>query len=137
MTKCFDPGFEVVMIIDDNKIDLYITSQVITRSRFGQNVLQYSCASDALKYLQDNSRDLSMLPEIILVDIYMPEMSGFEFMEAYDKLPSSLKAHSKVFIVSSSIDEQDLFRANDDKNVIAFQEKPISREFLENICKAS
>jgi len=128
-----EPKFEKVMIIDDNKIDLYVNAQVITRNNFGKNVLSFSAATDAICYLQTNSRDFLKLPKIILVDIYMPGMSGFEFMEAYDKLPLTLKNFCRVYIISSTIDKQDISRANSDVNVIAFQEKPISREFLNEI----
>jgi CheY-like chemotaxis protein len=122
--------FESVMIIDDNLIDLYIASRMITKNNFGKKVLQYSSAIEALKYLQENQDNISQLPEVIFVDIYMPGMSGFEFMKEYDKLSTPLKDLCKVFIISSSIDEQDLNCANNDKNIVAMKEKPITKEFL-------
>ena len=127
------PRFEHVMIIDDNLIDLYIASRMITRNNFGKNAMQYSSAIDALKYLQENQENIPCLPDVIFVDIYMPGMSGFEFMIAYDKLSTVLKSHCRVFIISSSLDEQDVICANSDKNIIAMKEKPITKEFLANI----
>lgn len=135
MIAQISPVFENMMIIDDNNIDLYITTQTIKRNNIGKTVMQYSMAEDALQFLQLNALNLPALPRIILVDIYMPGMSGFEFMEAYDKLPAILKQFCKVFIVSSSIDSEDLDRANKDPNVIGFREKPISVEFLQEISK--
>lgn len=85
---------------------------------------------EALKYLQENKGHIARLPEVIFVDIYMPGMSGFEFMAEYDKLPTDLKKHCRVLIISSSIDEQDLAKANRDKNIVAMKEKPITKEFL-------
>ncbi|MDI1317294.1 response regulator [Flavobacterium sp.] len=128
-----NPRFPIVMIIDDNTIDLYITSHVITRQNFGRQILQYSIASEALNYLIENSKNVSALPQIILVDIYMPIMSGFEFMEAYDDLPQSVKDYCNVYVVSSSIDQKDIMRAEEDKNIIGFCEKPISKITLENM----
>jgi CheY-like chemotaxis protein len=125
--------FESVMIIDDNRIDLYIASRMITKNNFGKKVLQYSSAIEALKYLQENQENISQLPEVIFVDIYMPGMSGFEFMKKYDKLSTTLKNLCKVFIISSSIDEQDVTRANNDKNIVAMKEKPITKEFLSDL----
>lgn len=124
------PRFENVMIIDDNLIDLYIASRMITKNNFGKKVLQYSAAIEALKYLQENQEHISLLPEVIFVDIYMPGMSGFDFMTAYDKLSTPLKNLCRVFIISSSIDEQDVAKANLDKNIVAMKEKPITKEFL-------
>jgi len=124
------PKFETVMIIDDNIIDLYISSRMITKNNFGKKVLQYSAAEEALKYLKENQDNIPELPQIIFVDIYMPIMSGFEFLEAYDKLPLTLKDRCKVYIISSTIDNEDIARAKSDKNVVLFQVKPINKEFL-------
>lgn len=127
------PKFETVMIIDDNIIDLYVCSRMITKNNFGKKVLEYSVATEALKYLKDNQENFSMLPKIIFVDIYMPEMSGFEFMEEYDKLTPALKDYCKAYIISSTIDNEDIARSCADKNVISFQVKPINKEFLDRI----
>jgi CheY-like chemotaxis protein len=127
------PRFESVMIIDDNLIDLYISSRMITKNNFGKKVLQYSSAIEALKYLQENQDNISQLPEVIFVDIYMPGMSGFEFMKEYDKLSTPLKNICRVFIISSSLDEQDLNCANNDENIVAMKEKPITKEFLTDL----
>jgi CheY-like chemotaxis protein len=127
------PKFETVMIIDDNTIDLYIASRMIIKNNFGKKVLDYSAAEEALKYLQENQDNVSRLPQVIFIDIYMPVMSGFEFLEAYDKLPVTLKNHCKVFIISSTIDDFDIARARSDKNLVSFQVKPITKEFLDRI----
>jgi CheY-like chemotaxis protein len=133
MIEELDSKFDKVMIIDDNNIDLYITKRLIIKNNFGKNVLEYTAASEALKYLQDNQDNIPMLPLVIFIDIYMPGMSGFEFLEAYDKLPTELKKHCKVFIISSTIDENDIERSRLDKNLTAFQVKPITKEFLNSI----
>ena len=130
MKEEFPAKFENVMVIDDNRIDLYIASRMITQNNFGKRVTQYSSAIEALKYLQENQENISELPEVIFLDIYMPGMSGFEFMKEYDKLSASLKNICKVFIISSSLDEQDLNCANNDENIVAMKEKPITKEFL-------
>jgi CheY-like chemotaxis protein len=130
MMEGLEPKFERVMIIDDNIIDLYITKRLISKNNFGKKVQEYANAKEALKYLHDNQETVSLLPQIIFIDIYMPVMSGFEFLEAYDKLPALLKKYCKIFIVSSSIDENDIARSRLDKNLTAFQVKPITKEFL-------
>ena len=127
------PKFETVMIIDDNDIDIYISSRLIIKNYFGGKVLEYSNTKEALKYLQENQDNIAVLPQIIFVDIYMPEMSGFGFMEAYEKLSPALKNHCKTYIISSTIDNIDITRARSDKNVVSFHVKPITKEFLDRI----
>lgn len=133
MTNDLQPKFEKVMIIDDNIIDLYITKRLIIKNLFGKNVLEYFSAEKALKYLHEHQNTISICPQVIFIDIYMPEMSGFEFMESYNLLCETLKKNCKVYIISSTIDEYDIERSRLDKNLTAFQVKPITKEFLKSI----
>jgi CheY-like chemotaxis protein len=133
MTAEIQSKFEKVMIIDDNNIDLYITKRLIIKNNFGKEVLPFDAAEEAIKYLQDNQENISLLPQIIFTDIYMPGMSGFKFLEAYDELTVALKKYCKVFIISSTIDDKDIERSRLDKNLTAFQVKPITKEFLDGI----
>jgi CheY-like chemotaxis protein len=133
MITKLQPKFETVMIIDDNTIDLYVCSRIITKNNFGKKVLEYSVGTEALKFLQDNQDNFSELPQIIFVDIYMPVMSGFEFLQEYDKLSPASKDHCKVYIISSTIDNEDIVKSHTDTNVVAFLVKPITKEFLDRI----
>ena len=133
MMKEPDPKFETVMIIDDNLVDLYIISRMITKNNFGKNVLHYTEAEEAMKYLQENQDNVSKLPQIIFVDIYMPLMSGFEFLEVYDTLSAALKNYCKTYVISSTIDNEDIARSSRNKNVVCFHVKPITKEFLDRI----
>lgn len=125
--------FERVMLIDDNIIDLYIASRMITKNNFGSNVMMYTSAEEALAFLNANQFDTSTLPQIIFIDIYMPRMSGFEFLAAYNDFPQSLKSYCRAYIISSTIDDFDIVRAKSDINITTFQVKPITKEFLDRI----
>ncbi|SHI53090.1 Response regulator receiver domain-containing protein [Arenibacter nanhaiticus] len=125
--------FQRVMIIDDNPMDLYITARLITKHNFGEKIDQYQSAIKALEFLQEKQCDLHGLPQVIFLDIFMPKMTGFEFMAEYDKLSSGFKKQCRVYMVSSSIDPNDIKRANEDLNVVAFHVKSITKEFLDNI----
>lgn len=133
MIEELKPKFETVMIIDDNTVDLYISSRLIIKNYFSKKVLEYSNAIEALQYLQENQNNKTMLPQVIFIDIYMPLMSGFQFLEAYEELPLDLKNNCRTYIISSTIDDDDIARARKNKNVISFQVKPINKEFLGRI----
>ena len=133
MKNELESKFESVMIIDDNPIERYCSSRVILHNNFGEKVIEFSLANEALAYLQENQENNSQWPQIIFIDLYMPHFSGFEFLEAYDKLPLIVKNKSKVFIVSNTIDDLDIARACKDPNVVSFQQKPITKDFLDRI----
>ncbi|MBP1225693.1 response regulator [Flavobacterium sp. 1355] len=133
MTKTVDPKFETVMIIDDNSVDLYITSRMISKNNFGKHLLLFTSGEEALKYLLEHQHNTSLLPQVIFVDIYMPLMSGFEFLDAFDKLDDTLKNHIKTYVISSTIDNADIIRSSRNENVSAFHVKPITKEFLDQI----
>jgi CheY-like chemotaxis protein len=133
MIEELKPKFETVMIIDDNTVDLYVSSRLIIKNYFSKKVLEYSNAIEALQYLRENQNNKTMLPQVIFIDIYMPLMSGFQFLEAYEELPLDLKNNCRTYIISSTIDDDDIARARKDKNVISFHVKPINKEFLGRI----
>lgn len=133
MTNQLKPDFERIMIIDDNHIDLYIFSKLITKNNFCEKILQYNSAKNALNYILENQENNSLMPQIIFLDIYMPEMDGFEFLEEYQKLYSNSTPYCKVIMVSSSIDDSDILRAKLDKNVALFATKPITKKLFDDV----
>ena len=122
-----------VMIIDDSTLDLYIASSMVKNNNFAENVLEFSQAGKALLYLQDNLENYDKLPQVIFLDIYMPFMTGFEFMECYAKLPTELKRHCRVYILSSTIADADIKLSLIDSNTASFLVKPLTKEFLDDI----
>jgi len=132
MTKQAPSRFSIVMVVDDCHIDRLVTARVMAQSNFTDNVIEYD-PEQALQYLQDHSHDPNFLPEIILLDINMPEISGFQFMEVFDKFPESVRNYCKVYMISSTADPNEIVQARTLKSISGFQAKPITAAFLENI----
>lgn len=125
--------YNTVMVIDDNQIDLYIAEISIRKNGFAENIVSKKSANDALTYLTNSATDPAALPEIIFLDINMPETNGFEFLEAFENLPEIVQKTCIIMMVSSSLDPEDHKKANENKFVIKFINKPLVKERLREI----
>ena len=126
-------AFDKVMIIDDNALDLYIAAKLIANNNFSEQILEYNNGSAALEYLAENQENTDLLPQIIFVDIYLPIMDGFEFLENYNLLSPTLTDHCKIIMVSSTIDDRDIYRAKQDPSVSLFAVKPLTKSIFDHI----
>ena len=124
-------NLKTILIIDDSFFDRLIASEVIKQSLHTTNVIALESAEEALEYLSGKTKSPSETPDIILLDIKMPKVDGFEFLVRYEKLLPSLTPAPKIYMLSSSIDPDDINKALKSKHVEDFIEKPITEEKLE------
>jgi len=124
---------KVVLLVDDNEIDNFVSQKVIEKSGFAEKVVAIPSAARALEYLNNGHSSGSGLPDIIFLDIGMPEMDGFEFLEEYKKLDENVLKNCKVVILSSSIADEDHNKVKHNKFVAKFINKPLCKESLEQI----
>ncbi|MEP7263675.1 MAG: response regulator [Bacteroidota bacterium] len=127
--------FKKVMIIDDTKIDRYIASHTMKKTNFAREIIEFDLAKKAIVYLEENQHLPEALPEIIILDVRMPEMDGFQFLERLSLLPQSLKQSCCIVMLSSSLDPADHDRAERNPVVKKFMNKPLSKANLEEIKK--
>jgi CheY-like chemotaxis protein len=121
------------MIIDDSEIDLLVNESVLKFAGFTGNIVAKQSAAEALKYLNENSGLTNRIPDIIFLDIRMPDMNGFGFLEEYCKLPRAITQKSKVIMLTSSLDDNDMRNAKNNKYVIDYLVKPLTEEALNGL----
>ena len=115
-----------LLIIDDNDIDRYIIKEYLEMAEDHYNISEAIDGEEGLSYL----RDMSQFPDIILLDINMPRLGGFEFLEHYTQYYSDKK--TSIFMLSSSEMHHEQERAKSFSMVKAFLVKPFN---MENIAK--
>jgi CheY-like chemotaxis protein len=123
--------YRKVMLIDDEYISNLISAKMMEAAGYTGQVESYTSAEEALKQLSTAS-DEAAAPDVIFLDIRMPAMNGFEFLEAYEQLPSQQK-RSRIYMLSSSDNPQDVERAKSYPSVVAFVSKPLSVAYLQDM----
>ena len=125
--------FERVLLIDDNDIDNFINERMITTNMFSKTVVIKNSAEAALQFLKDNEGSESAMPQLIFLDLNMPVMDGFGFLEEFEKLSERVKKNAKVIVLSSSISPEDINRASTNQYVVKYVNKPLNEKYLEAI----
>jgi two-component system chemotaxis response regulator CheY len=127
-----------VAVVDDDDTFQFITLKAIRSIASNNNVLQFLSGIDAIKFLSDNAHLPESLPDVLLIDINMPVLDGWMFMDEFSALKNKINKPISIFMVSSSIDTNDIARAKQNKNIADYLMKPISVEkFRELLAIAS
>ncbi len=120
--------YALVMLVDDNPMDNLVNSQLIAGSGFAKKTAAFESAKAMLEFL--GSASAEELPQLIFLDIIMPGMDGFQFMDEFEKLGEAVTSRCKIVMLSSSDSFKDLNRANKNKLVRKFINKPLTIEML-------
>lgn len=124
----------IVALVDDDKIFQLTASRTIRALNLSEQILQFENGEEALKYLVTNATTPELLPDILFLDINMPYVDGWMFLQDYASLKGNLSKDIAIYMVSSSIDPRDIHRARSIPEVQQYVTKPLSREkFLELI----
>ena len=121
-------SYKTCLLIDDNYIDNFVTSRLLENAKFADSILVRQSSEEAIEALRDGS----VTPDVIFLDLRMPVMDGFEFLQEYDKL-DIVKDGVKIFMLSSSLDPTDLRRSVDNKYITQFLHKPLTKKILEDL----
>ncbi|MDH5397323.1 MAG: response regulator [Cyclobacteriaceae bacterium] len=122
-----------ILIIDDNEIDQYITKSVIELAGIGDVTDVESNVSEALYYLQQCIDQGNPLPDLLLIDIHMPILNGWDFLTEYRKFTFDSGKEPVLIMFSSSINKNDRKHVVEFTEIAEFIEKPITVEKFQMI----
>jgi CheY-like chemotaxis protein len=124
-------------IIDDDDIFIYGTRRIMQEVRFCENIIVFKNGKEAIDGMQNDLEEGKNLPDIIFLDINMPVMNGWDFLEEFTSIPNLNEGDVLLYVVSSSVDPTDLQRAKEFKLVNNYILKPILPKQLNEILEAS
>lgn len=119
-----------VALVDDDRIYQFTTERLLQRLGIDIDFLWFKDGEEALVYIKTHKLDADALPDILIVDINMPFMDGWQFLDAFKELKPLFAKPIDIYMVSSSIDDRDMHRARSIAEVRDYVEKPITREKL-------
>lgn len=123
----------LVMLVDDNDTDNFISQKIIELNGFAERVIAKNSGKSALEYLEAHENNTEELPEVIFLDINMPIVDGFVFLFEFERFNEALKKKCKIAILSSSDNKRDIERIVDNDYVVKYITKPLTQDALSEI----
>lgn len=125
------------LIIDDDPMTLYLCSIIIGKTIENALITTFENPEQALSYIEANYPLPAGEKTVMLLDINMPVLTGWEFIQEMHKITPSVMEQFNIYIQSSSVDSRDLEKAASDPNIIDFISKPLKKEFLYTLDSAA
>ena len=122
-----------LIFVDDSPLDHFILKRILTKYKLTYEVKCTDNGEEVIRFLEQNRSDKSSLPDIILLDIYMPQFDGWAFLDKMQALYPVMAKQFRIYILSSSINPQDIFHSKRYPFVRSFIFKPITKEMLERV----
>jgi CheY-like chemotaxis protein len=124
---------DCIMLVDDNDDDNFFHERVIKKSKAAKVVIAFQKPMEALEYLKSHKHSRDRHPDLIFLDINMPKMNGWEFLNEYDSLDKRSQVQAIVVMLTTSENEDDRSKAMALNIASDFKSKPLTKEMLEEV----
>ncbi|SEJ50088.1 Response regulator receiver domain-containing protein [Dyadobacter sp. SG02] len=124
---------EILCVVDDDKIFTYLLKRIIEKAKIAREIIFFDNGRDALDYLTSHKEDALKLPQLILLDINMPILDGWQFLNEYGKLKPEVPQPISICMMSSSSEVEDYNRAMDSGHVMDYLQKPVQIPSLKEV----
>ena len=122
-----------IVLIEDNETTSFLNNRLLSRLGVARQVSSFSKAEEALRFFWDHElADTQDVPDLIFVDLKMPGMSGFDFLERYSQLPAAAQERTVVAVLTTSMHGADTARVAQYPNV-EYLTKPLTEEKMQRL----
>ncbi|MBO9616257.1 MAG: response regulator [Dyadobacter sp.] len=124
---------EILCVVDDDKIFTYLLKRIIEKAKIAREIIFFENGREAMDYLTSHKEDALKLPQLILLDINMPILDGWQFLNEYGKLKPDVPQPISICMMSSSSEMEDYDRAMDSGYVMDYLQKPVQIPSLKDV----
>jgi CheY-like chemotaxis protein len=128
-----DYAYSHVMIIDDSEIDVLVSRRLMELTHFASHVTITSTAEEAVDFLKNEVTNAGHAPELILLDMHLPGMSGFDFIKLFKTLPDFIVDKTKIVVMSVYQKQEEIDKLFENKFIAGQLDKPLTQELLKKI----
>lgn len=120
-------------LIDDDKLYLFGMKKMLELTKISDHVLEFCNGEEALTFFQTHHYQDELLPDVIFLDINMPVMNGWEFLEGFNKIKNKLNKDIVIYMVSSSMNQTDIDKARSFEYISQYLIKPVTLQQLKEL----
>lgn len=125
--------YETALLVDDSYIDNLISKKILESSRYAENIIVIESPTRAIDFIRESVRSQQNIPDVLFLDIRMPGMNGFDFLEEFNMIEGIKDYNLKIYILSSSLDPTDFKKIQQNRLISKFIGKPLTNQILEEI----
>ena len=124
-----------ILLVDDDNDCNYFHKKILKEMDCTESIHVVNDGAEALDFIKSCNKENNQVPELIFLDINMPRMNGWEFLEAYEKLPPAFRAQTVIVMLTTSLNPDDKERAAKLPVINGFKEKYLNVETINDVLK--